>query len=160
MTLADGAGHFELTGIQESATVLLQVWAGGYLQQCASPPVKMVADAQLNVELVSLARVSASPDSVPPPAAGFRSISGRILQPVATVTQPVAGALVDFEPVMDFPAAMTVADGAGGYVLCGIPDGEPVEICAGKGPQVSCVSVPAGQSAGVDITLPAPDAAL
>jgi hypothetical protein len=60
---------------------------------------------------------------------------------------------IDFEPVMDFPSAITVVDAAGQYLLCGLPDGVPVEICAWTGGQSACLSVPPGQSTGVDMTL-------
>ena len=67
----------------------------------------------------------------------------------------VVGAVVDFEPLMDFPAAITFSDAAGRYLLCGVPDGRTVDILAWLGIQrVAWVSVPSGQSTGIDITLP------
>jgi hypothetical protein len=41
----------------------MKAWGDGYFQQCASPPVRLVADARLNVELVPRAKLSASPDA-------------------------------------------------------------------------------------------------
>ena len=71
-TSGDSAGHFELTGLASSTTVQVQVWRDGYVQQCASPRITMQSDMKLDVELVSRESLSASPDSVPPPAAGYR----------------------------------------------------------------------------------------
>ena len=110
----------------------------------------MQSDTKLDVYLVSRESLSASPDSVPPPAAGYRSISGRLIRRLDGGEQPAADAFVDYEPTMDFPAAMTFSDADGRYLLCGIPDGEAVDLCVTGG---ACVSVPAGQSV-VDIVLP------
>ena len=148
-TRANSSGQFRLIGLPSSTSIQLQVWGDTFVQQCASR-ITMLSDMQLDVDLVSRNSLSASPDSLPPPAAGFRHISGTITQQIATGTQPGAGLFVDYEPVMDFPAAITFADATGRYLLCNIPDGEPVVVCAGT----ACVSVPSGQSTGVDITVP------
>jgi hypothetical protein len=153
-TFSDPGGGFRLTDIRESSTVRLQVWKEGYAQQCASPPITMRSDTELNAELVSRGALPASPESIPPPAPGFRSLSGRILEADAAATSPVANAFVDFEPVMDFPAATTFSDAAGRYLLCGVPDDRTVDVCAGSPGRAACVSVPVGQSTGVDVVLP------
>ena len=114
----------------------------------------MGGDVHLDVQLASKAMLSVLPDSIPPPPPGFRSISGRVLAQGSAGIQPAAETAVDFEPVMDFQAAMTVSDAAGRYLLCGVPDGKPVELCAGSGGRNACVTVPAGQSTGIDIVLP------
>jgi len=153
-TYSDSAGHFRLTSLGNSTTIQLQVWKEGYVQQCASPRVAMLSDIQLDAQLVSRVTVSASPESIAPPASGFRSVSGVILEETAAGTQPVANAYVDFEPIEDFPAALTLSDTFGRYLLCGVPDGETVNVCAGFIDRVACVSAPAGQSTRVDIMLP------
>jgi len=35
----------------------------------------------------------------------------------------VAGAFVNFNPILDFPAAKTIIDGDGRYLLCGLAEG-------------------------------------
>lgn len=154
-TFSDSSGRFQLTSLADSTTVQLQVWKEGYVHQCGSPPVTMLSDIEMDAQLVPLGTLSALPESVPLPVAGFRSISGVILEAGAADTHAIPGAFVDFEPVIDFPAATTISDPAGRYLLCGIPEGEAVEVCAGAD-SVGCVSVPPGQSTGVDIVLPGP----
>jgi hypothetical protein len=82
----------------------------------------MTEDIELNVTLVSRARVSAAAASVPQPAAGYRNVSGVVFEDTPQGRQPLAGAFVDFEPVMDFPGAVTYSDSEGRYLLCGIPE--------------------------------------
>jgi hypothetical protein len=71
--------------------------------------------------------------------------------------EPVVGAFVAFEPYefVETIAADTVTDDAGRYLLCGLPDTVAVTIIAcdpGCDAPVR-VSVPAGQTTGVDIDL-------
>lgn len=150
----DAGGRFRLTSLPGSATVQLQVWKEGYVQQCAARRVTVLSDIQLDAQLVSRANLSASLESVTPPAPGYRSVSGVIFEKTDAGTRPVAGVFVDFEPTMDFPAAVTFSDAAGRYLLCGLLDNETVSIGAGLGNRVAYVSVPAGRSTGVDIMLP------
>jgi len=98
---------------------------------------------------------AASPESIAPPAPGFRSISGVVLEKTDAGTQPVAGAYVAYEWFEDISAAYTFSDAAGRYLLCSVPDGETVPICVEDiNGFLWCVWVPAGQSTGADITLP------
>jgi hypothetical protein len=151
--LTDAAGRYQLTGLPAQVKVWLQTWKDGYVQQCAAPQVTLQGDTNVDAQLVPKATLSAS--TVQAPAAGFRSISGVIFEVTAAGKHPVAGAFVDFEPLMDFPAAITLSDAAGRYLLCGVPDGGTVAIGAALGiNRVAWVSVPSGQSTGVDITLP------
>lgn len=150
-TRTDSAGYFQLTGLANDTTVQLQVYKRGYVQQCASPRVPMLSDMQLDAQIVSIAQSSSSPESIAPPAPGFRSISGVILD---VGRRPLVGAFVDFEPIEDFPAAYTYSDAGGHYLLCGVPDGEMVHVCAEFRDDFACVSVPPGQSTGTDITVP------
>jgi len=153
-TLSDATGDFLLEALPESSTLQMQVSGDGYFQQCASPPVRLVADARLNVELVPRGKLSASPDSVPPPAPGFRLITGRVSNIGAMGTEAAVGAMVDFESFMDFPAALVVTDDDGRYLLCGVPDDQAVTICAGSSSGSGCRTVPSGQSTGIDFTFP------
>jgi hypothetical protein len=82
-------------------------------------------------------------------------VSGVIFEITGAGKQPVAGAFVDFEPIGDFPAAITFSDAAGRYLLCGVPQERTVDIGASLGPKrVAWASVSPGQSTGVDIVLP------
>jgi len=149
-TLSDATGDFLLGSLPESSTLQFVASGDGYFQQCASPPVTLVADAQLNAELVPRAKLSASPDSVPPPAPGFRLITGTVSNVVAMGTAPAVGAIVDYESVMDFPAALVVTDDNGRYLLCGVPDDGAVSICAGSSAGSGCRTIPPGQSTDID----------
>jgi hypothetical protein len=123
------------------------------VQQCAAPQVTLLGDTRVDLQLVSKANLSASTGQTPAP--GFRSVSGVIFENTAAGNQPVAGAVVDFEPFMDFSAAITFSDAAGRYLLCDVPEGQTVDIVASLGiRRVAWVSVPSGQSTGIDITLP------
>jgi hypothetical protein len=155
-TPSDSAGHFLLTSLANNTTVVqLLAYKEGYVQQCASPRVRMLSDIQLDLQLVSRATLSASPESIAPPAPGFRSISGVVLEKTDAGTQPAAGAYVAYEWFEDISAAYTFSDAAGRYLLCRVPDGETVPICAEDiNGFLWCEWVPAGQSTGVDITFP------
>ena len=151
--MTDADGRYQLAGLPAQVTVWLQTWKNGYVQQCAAPQVTLLGDTSVDLQLVSRANLSASTGQVP--TSGFRSISGMIFEITGAGKQPVAGAYVDFEPLMDFPAAITFSDAAGRYLLCGVPEGRTVGILASVGIQrVAWVSVPSGQSTGIDITLP------
>jgi hypothetical protein len=123
----DGAGRYQLVGLADGAMVRLQVWKDGYTQQCAAPVVVAHGDRTLDAPIVALTQVSASTSPVAP-APGSRTIMGTIFRTTATGRQPVAGMFIDFEPVMDFPAARTLSDASGHYLLCGLPAGEMVEL--------------------------------
>jgi hypothetical protein len=110
----------------------------------------MVSDVQQDAQLVSMAQRASSPEAIAAAAPGFRSISGAILD---VGRRPLYGAFVDFEPVEDFPAAYTYSDSGGRYLLCGVPDGEMVNLCADFRGHFACVSVAPGQSPRVDITV-------
>jgi hypothetical protein len=134
-------------------------WIGaskaGYVQQCAAPQVTVLGDTRVDVQLVSKANLSAS--TAQAPVAGLRAVSGVIFEVTGAGKQPVAGAYVDFDPIGDYPMASTFSDAAGRYLLCGVPEGQTAEIRAytlESPPRVTSVSVPSGQSTGIDITLP------
>ena len=151
--LTDADGRYKLAGLPAQVKVWLQTWKNGYVQQCAAPQVTLLGDTSVDLQLVSRANLSASTGQAL--ASGFRSVSGVIFEITGAGKQPVAGAYVDFEPHMDFPAAITFSDAGGRYLLCGVPEGRTVDILAALGIQrVAWVSVPSGQSTGIDITLP------
>jgi hypothetical protein len=151
----DGSGRYKLAALPAGAIVWLQAWKDGYIQQCASPAVTMQGDTTVDVQLVSKANVSASSASVPAPAVGFRSVSGVVFETTDAGKRPVAGAFVDYEPIMDFPAALTFTDSSGRYLLCGLPEGQTVQLGASFGvTRVAYVSALPGQSTNVDIMLP------
>lgn len=151
--LTDADGRYQLAGLPAQTKVWLQTWKDGYVQQCAAPQVTLLGDTRVDVQLVSKANLSAS--TVQAPAAGFRSVSGVIFEITGAGKQPaVAGAYVAFEPLMDIQAAITFSDAAGRYLLCGVPEGRTVGIVAALGGRIAYVSVPSGQSTGIDIPLP------
>jgi hypothetical protein len=152
--VTDAAGHYQLAGLRALATMWVTASKDRYVPQCAAPPVTLHGDTQVDLQLVSKANLSASSSSVPTPAPGFRFVSGVIFETTVAGKQPVPGAFVDWEPTEDFPAAVTFSDAAGRYLLCGLPDGQTIDIGAVLVPlHISVVSVPPGQSTGVDIEL-------
>ena len=150
--LTDADGRYKLAGLPALVHVQLQTWKDGYVQQCAAPQVTLLGDTSVDLQLVSRGSLSASTGEAP--ASGFRSVSGVVFEITGAGKQPVAGAYVDFEPFMDFPAATTLSDADGRYLLCGVPEGRTVDIVASLGIQrVAWVSVPSGQSTGIDISI-------
>ena len=102
----------------------------------------------MDLALVSKANLTASTTQSAP---GFRSVSGTIVE--MTSKQPIPGAFVDWEPLEDFPAAVTISDGAGRFALCGLPQDETVKLGTSSGTRVAYANIPPGQTAGVEITL-------
>jgi hypothetical protein len=151
--LTDVTGHFRMTGVPTEAGVWLQAFKDGYVQQCAAPEVIVHGDTTIDVGLVSKANVSAS--TIQPAAAGLRSVLGVIVEDTPTGKQPAAGAFVDFEPLEDFPAAVTNSDAGGRFLLCGLPQSDTVRLGASAGTsRVAYVNVPPDQTTDVEITLP------
>ena len=106
----------------------------------------------MDLALVSKANLTASTTQSAP---GLRSVSGTIVEMTSAGKQPVAGAFVDWEPLEDFPAAVTYSDGAGRFALCGLPQDETVRLGASfVFGRVGYANIPSGQTAGVEITLP------
>jgi hypothetical protein len=151
--LSDVTGNFRMTGVPAEAGVWLQAFKDGYVQPCAAPYVMVHGDTTIHLGLVSKTNVSAS--RIQPAVAGLRSVSGVIVENTPTGKQPVAGAFVDFEPLEDFPAAVTNSDAAGRFLLCGLPQSDTVRLGASAGTgRVAYVNVPADQTTDVEITLP------
>ena len=149
---SDDAGNFQFDRLPVS-TAWLQAGKTGYVQQCALPAISLGSDASnLEVTLVPREQASVDVSSVPASVAG-RIVAGRIVEKTADGVQPVAGAFVDFEPVMDYPAATTYSDANGRYLLCGLSEGQ-IGVGA-SGNRVTYVSVPRGLAVdNFDIVLP------
>lgn len=145
-------GSFQLPNLP-AASGLLEVWKDGYAQQCAAPVVSLDTNPNLDVELVARANLIVDPQQVPASVPG-RIVSGRILKNGPSGPEPVAGAFVDFEPIMDYVAAATYSAADGRYLLCGVTEGS-IGVGA-DGDNVKYVTVPRDQGLNVslDIVLP------
>ncbi len=149
--LTDGDGRYRMTGLPAGVGVWFQVYKDGYVQQCAAAPVTLQGDMAMDLALVSKTNLT---PSMTPSAPGFRTVSGTIVEMTSAGKQPVAGAFVDWEPLEDFPAAVTRSDGAGRFALCGLPQDETVRLGASSVfGQVGYANILPGQTA-VEITLP------
>jgi hypothetical protein len=150
--LTDVTGRFGMTGLPTDAGVWFNAWKDGYVQQCAAPQVVVRGDTTIDLELVSKVNLSAS--TFQPVAQGLRSVSGVIVEDTPTGKQPVAGTFVDFEPLEDFPAAVTYSDAGGRFLLCGLPQTDTVILGASVAGRVAYTNVPPDQRTDVEITLP------
>jgi hypothetical protein len=146
---ADDSGRYRLPLIPSGSTARLQVWKDGYVQQCAAPLQSAQRDMNLDAQLVARAVLSSSVATVPAPAHGFRNVSGI----VSGADGPIAEAFVDYEPLMDFPAAFTFTDSAGRFLLCGLPDAESVTIGVGVAGRATWITISPGQNTDVEIRL-------
>ena len=150
--VTDAQGHYELAGIPAGARVRLQLFAPGYVQQCAAPEVHANLSLQLDAQVVPRTSVSSSPASVPQSSPGFRQISGVVYEVTAQGRRPVPDSFVDYEPINDFPAALTYTDAQGRFLLCGIPEAGDSWISGSiGGGRFAYVKVPPGPDASVDI---------
>jgi hypothetical protein len=157
----DASGRYRLTGLQAGAQVWVQLNASGYVQPCAASAI-ISGDSTLDIALVSIANLTASPMPSPP---GLRSVSGTVVEMTATGSQPVAGALLTAEAgdngsiaPDENPAAYTYSDAAGRFALCGLPANDPVFLEAalygGFRTLSADVTVAPGQTSNIQITLP------
>jgi hypothetical protein len=152
-SFSGGDGRYELTALPGGALVIADAYKEGYVQPCAAPPLRMNEDFVVDIELVPKALVSASSASVSN-RPGFRSISGVIYEMTPDGKRPLANAFVDYEPIMDSPAATTVTDENGRYLLCGIPNDQVATIgTAVNINRVAYVDVPPGQTTA-DVVIP------
>ncbi len=147
---ADTVGRYSVSGLPSGVHVWLQAFQDGYDQQCAVSVPTVRGDTTVDIALVSRAVVAPTASS----PSGLRSVSGSVVVATSDGQQSAAGAFVDFEPIMDFPAAITHADGAGRFALCGLPVNDTIWLGASSGSHVGYVQVPPGQSDGVRIVLP------
>jgi hypothetical protein len=152
--LSDAEGRYELSHLPEGAELQLQVYKDGYVQQCAAPPLVVGGQMRLDLQLVARANVSASGDTVPPSAPGFRLISGVVYELTNDGRRPVPDAFVDYEPSDDSPAAITRTDAAGRFLLCGISQTRMVTIGASISlNRVTYQRVPPGPDANIDVEI-------
>jgi hypothetical protein len=152
--LTDAAGQYRLTGLPGQARVWLQTYKSGYVQQCAAPQLTIGAEGDTRVDVQLVAQSKLSDSGAQPSPAGFRSVSGVIFENADGGRKPIAGAFIDFEPTMDFPAATTFSGADGRYLLCGIPEEKSADIGVGFRGRVTYVTVPPGHDAAIDILLP------
>jgi hypothetical protein len=122
MTSSDATGRYQTSGLPIWGDMR---WAQGsvnndYAQQCGAPIITDGNTTTLNIQLTRYANLSSS---TPPTltAPNTRIVTGLVFKTVDGSRQPVAGAGVDFEPDIDFPAAWTRTDASGRYLLCGLP---------------------------------------
>jgi hypothetical protein len=152
--MTDAAGRYRiLISRPEDATAT--VWAitrkAGYTQQCVATTT-MQADASLDLRLTSIANLSATrPLSSP----GSRTVSGVVFEVTPTGRQPVEGASVGWEGLLDAVFAETRSDAAGRYSLCGLSLGRIDGLFALKQAysNVTYASVEPGTDAVVDIEI-------
>jgi len=140
-------GSFQLPNLP-AGKGLLQIWKDGYVQQCVAPTVSLDTNPNLAVELEARANLIVDPQQIPASAPG-RVVSGRILENGPSGTQPVSGAFIDFEPIMDYVAASTYSAADGRYLLCGLTDGSIGVGAAGH--SVTYVTVPSDQGLHVNL---------
>jgi hypothetical protein len=150
---ADAAGRYELTNLPVGATIHVQASMDGTVQQCAAPPLVSDRNLHLDVLLIARADLSASPDSVPRSAPGFRLVSGVVYEGVADGRRPASNVFVSYEPLDNFPAAMTYTDAEGRFLLCGIPSGDRAFIYTGLGSRVEYREVPPGPDTAIEIEI-------
>jgi hypothetical protein len=152
--LTDSDGRYQLTNLPQGATVQLEVYKQGFVQQCAAPQFVVNGQHHLDAQLVARTNVSASRDSVPPSAAGFRIVSGVVYEITNEGRRPAPEAFVDYEPTMDSPAALTYTDALGRFLLCGIPEARPAMIGAALGAgRFAYKEVPSGLDAEIEIEI-------
>jgi hypothetical protein len=147
--LTDASGHFQMTGIQAGTTGWFRAFNPGYVEPCAAALGPVHEDLAINLVLVSQTDLTASVQS----AAGFRSVSGTVVQQTETGKQPVAGALVLWSAFEDFEPATTYSSQAGRFVLCGLPVGGTVALGASVGSTHGYTDVPPGQFTDVEIVV-------
>lgn len=151
--MTDAGGRYELVNLPADATIYFETWKDGYVQQCATPPLAVESDLNLNAQLVARANLSASSDAVPRSAPGFRLVSG-IVYDLADSRHAASNVIVDYEPVEDFPAAITYTDAQGRFLLCGIPQDREATIGSSLGSgRVAYYTVPPGGDAIIDIEI-------
>ena len=153
--LSDVDGRYELSNLPEGAELQLQVYKDGYVQQCAAPPLVVVGgQMHMDLQLVARANVSASADTVPLSAPGFRLISGIVYELTNDGRRPAPDAFVDYEPTEDSPAAVTRTDAAGRFLLCGISQTRTVTIGASNGfNRAGYQQVPPGPDANIEVEI-------
>jgi hypothetical protein len=150
---ADASGRFAAVGLPTSVTVYAEAHRDGYVQQCTAAAPAIRGNVTINLRLVRLSNVSASPSSLPPQGPGMRYIAGTIHEAGPEGKRPAAGVYVSYEPVSDVPAASTITDSDGRYLLCGIPSDKVAIITAYRDGQSGFTQAVAGRTDDVDFEL-------
>jgi hypothetical protein len=152
MTDAAGRYRINITRPEETTATLWAIASKkGYVQQCVATTTTQ-ADASLDLRLTSTANLSAArPVSNP----GERTVSGVVFEVTPTGRQPVEGASVGWEGLLDAVFAETRSDAAGRYSLCGLSLGRIDGLFALKQgySNVTYASVDAGADTVVDIEI-------
>ena len=87
-------------------------------------------------------------------ASGFRLVSGVVYEVIADSRRAVSSVFVDYEPIEDFPAAITYTDAQGRFLLCGIPQDRGATIASSLGSgRIAYYTVPPGGDAIIDIEI-------
>jgi len=152
--MTDAAGRYRID-IRRPEEASATVWAiarrDGYVQQCVATTT-MHTDTSLDLRLTAMANLSAAR---PPSGPGSRTVSGVVFEATPTGRQPVEGAGVGWETLLDFVVTETVSDAAGRYLLCGLPLGQIVGLFASKRGygNASYASVEPGIAGAVDIEI-------
>ena len=152
--MTDAAGRYRID-IRRPEEASATVWAiarrDGYVQQCVATTT-MQTDTRLDLRLTAMANLSAAR---PPSGPGSRTVSGVVFEATPTGRQPVEGAGVGWETLLDFVVTETVSDAAGRYLLCGLPLGQIVGLFASKRGygNASYASVEPGIAGAVDIEI-------
>jgi hypothetical protein len=148
---ADAEGRFEMRNLPAAATVIMDVKKDGYLQQCGAEITVQAGAHQLDVQLVPRGDVSDSPDAAPP--APGRHVRGFVYEFTPQGRQPVPRAHVAYMAGPDFDTATTVADEQGRFLLCGLPEGQSVQLGIFAAGREAFHRVPPGPNATVELEL-------
>ena len=152
--ITDAAGRYRID-IRRPEEASATVWAiarrDRYVQQCVATTT-MQTDTSLDLRLTAIANLSAArPLSGP----GSRTVSGVVFETTPSGRQPVEGAGVGWETLLDTVVTETLSDAAGQYLLCGLPLGRIAGLFASKQgfSNVSYTSVEPGIDGAVDIEI-------
>jgi Carboxypeptidase regulatory-like domain len=125
----DAEGRYRVAA-PDGVFALLTVDKAGYVQPCAATAT-VAGDTTLDIQLVPDAAAAAG---VPP---GLRAVSptvsGVVFESTPEGRQPVAGARIVAERLLDLTMATTITDAAGRYLLCAIPQGSVGITATGPG---------------------------
>jgi hypothetical protein len=123
LSTTDAAGHYAISTLYDRTTSWVSAYVEGYVQPCAAL-VTLHGNTTMDLQLVSVAALSASSSRFSTHPSGTRTVTGLVYQTTATGRQPSAGIFVMFAPLRwptDFfePLGVsgTVSDSTGHYAL-------------------------------------------
>ena len=146
---ADDVGRFELPGVPAGVRFQVLVWKQGYFQQCATETT-VGERPHLDVPLVAEANLSSSREAVQPSQPAFRVVAGAVFESTTQGRRPIVNRLVFYDFGLD-PAASTVTDAQGRFLLCGLPQSSTVSIAADFGGGIKWAQIPPGGDADIEI---------